>query len=76
MLVDIKKWSDKNRQLLHAIEEVKQQQNNAVMKLDAVSDDVKLCRKRLELIQRSDVEAETHLKEVFDNIKRIRNELI
>jgi enoyl-[acyl-carrier-protein] reductase (NADH) len=41
-----------------------------VMKLDAVCDDVKLCERRLELIQNSDAEAEAHLKEVFDNVKK------
>jgi hypothetical protein len=40
------------------------------MKLDAVGDDVKLCDRRLELMQNSGAEAETHLKEVFDNVKK------
>jgi hypothetical protein len=52
------------------MEEVKQQQDSMIMKLDAVGDDVKLCGRRLELIENNETEAETHLKEVFDNVKK------
>jgi hypothetical protein len=70
VLVSIKGWVDKNGDLFHTMDEVKKQQDAVVMKLDVVVDDVKLCGRRLEIIQNSAAKADAQLKEVFDNMKK------